>query len=271
MRYILFFIITTVVIFAKLSLSVSIPPQEYIVKEIAKDRVDILTVVTPGNSPHTYEPKPSQMVKLSNSKLYFAIGVEFEDAWLPKFKSQNSNLKIIHCDKDIKKLKISHDSKIENEPHIWLNINNLKKISKATLDALVSEDSNNSSFYIDNYKEFIKRVESLDSEIKSNLRDIKNREFLIFHPSWGYFAKEYNLKQIAIEAEGKEPTPKELIKVLKLAKEYKVKAIFVQPEFSQKSANLIAKELGIKVIEVSPLKIDILENIQEFTKNLLGE
>jgi len=271
MKFIFIIALLFVYAFSKPIIAVSIPPQKYILEEIAGDLIEPLVVVKPGNSPHTYEPKPSQMASLSKAKVYLAIGVEFENTWLPKFKEQNSNLKIIQLDKNITKQPISHNSKNEDDPHIWLNISNLKIIAKESANALIDIDSTHKKQYIKNLNLFLNKLDKTDKEIKEILKDIKSRKFLIFHPSWGYFAKEYNLEQIPVEIDGKEPSPKELVNVLKLAKKYRVKTIFTQPEFSQKQANLIAKELNIKVIKVSPLKENILNNMLEFAKALKGK
>ncbi len=273
MRKIYFFLILlTLSAFAKINVAVSIPPQAYILEQIAPNLVNTEVIVKPGNSPHTYEPKPSQMMALSKAKIYFAIGVEFEDSWLPKFKAQNSNLLIVHTDKNITKFPITSGEEAgELDPHIWLSPKNLKVIAKNMADALIKIDANNTKEYKDNLNKFIIKLDKLDKEIKEKLSKLKNRNFLIFHPSWGYFARDYNLKQIAVEIKGKEPSARELISVIKLAKKTGVKVIFTQPEFSQKSANLIAKELGIKVIKVSPLKKDIINNISNFANVLAGE
>jgi len=270
MRYLITLLTFITYIYAKPIVAVSIPPQKYIVDSISKGLVESMVIVEPGNSPHTYEPKPSQMVKLSKAKAYLAIGVEFERAWLPKFTQQNSKLKVFYVDKNITKISINHNLEIEDDPHIWLNSNNLKEIAKSTTKALISIDPQNREIYLNNLKEFIVKIDKNSKEIESILKDVEPRVFLIFHPSWGYFAKEYNLKQIAVEISGKEPTPKELIAVLNLAKKYRVKTIFVQPEFSKKSVNLIAKELNIHVKEVTPLKYNILDNMLNFAKMLKG-
>ena len=89
---------------------------------------------------------------------------------------------------------------------------------------------------------------------------------MVLHPSWGYFAKAYGLRQIAVEIEGKEPKPKELIHLLKEAREAQVKAIFIQPEFSDNAAKIIAKELEIPVIKVTPLAADWSENLLMIAK-----
>ena len=270
-KYIIILAIFLTSLYAKVNVAVSIPPQEYILEQIAPNLVDTTVIVTPGNSPHTYEPKPSQMVKLSKAKLYFAIGVEFENAWLPKFKAQNKNLKIIHTDKNITKypITVGHEAG-EMDPHIWLSPSNLKIIAKNMTTALIAEDKENAKIYTKNLNTFLEKIDNLKKEIEKKLSTLSSRKFLTFHPSWGYFAKEFNLEQIAIEISGKEPSPKELIKIIKLAKKEQVKAIFAQPEFSQKSAKLIANELHIKVVKISPLSKDIAKNLIFFTNALLG-
>lgn len=272
MKKYIILLILTISAFAKVNVAVSIPPQEYILEQIAPNLVDTEVVVKPGNSPHTYEPKPSQMIALSKAKIYFAIGVEFENSWLPKFKAQNNNLLIVHTDKNIKKYPITSGQEAgELDPHIWLSPKNLKVIAKNMANALIKVDTNHTKEYKDNLNQFITKLDKLDKKIKDKLSKLKNRNFLIFHPSWGYFARDYNLKQIAVEIKGKEPSARELISVIKLAKKTAVKVIFTQPEFSQKSAKLIANELGIKVVKVSPLKKDVIQNITNFTNILAGE
>lgn len=271
MRLFLILFFLTATIFAKLNVVVSIPPQKYILNNIAKDLVNSTVVVKPGNSPHTYEPKPSQMVAISKANIYFAIGVEFENIWLDRFKNQNSKLIIIKTQEGIKKIPVGNKDAKKLDPHIWLDPKNIEIIAKNMAKALIEQDPTNKAFYQSNLEEFLKEVNRVDKEIEKKLSGLRNRKFLVFHPSWGYFAKRYNLVQIAIEVEGKEPSPKELIKIIKLAKKEKVRAIFTQPEFSQKSAKLIAKELGIKVVAISPLEQNILQNLLKFTDALIGE
>jgi len=272
MKFLIILSLFLISIFAKPIVAVSIPPQKYILDELAKDLVEPLVIVKPGNSPHTYEPKPSQMIALSKAKLYLAIGVEFEDVWLNKFKEQNPSMLIENVDKNITKISISSKSKSgKKDPHIWLSIKNLKTIAKNTTNALIKIDNKNQDIYNKNLNSFLEKLDKTDKEIKEILKDVNPRVFLIFHPSWGYFARDYNLTQIAVEIEGKEPSPRELVKILKLATKYKVKVIFTQPEFSDKEAKLIAKELNIKVVKVTPLKENILNNMLEFAKALKGE
>jgi zinc transport system substrate-binding protein len=245
-------------IFANIKVAVSIAPMVSYLKAIGGDRVDISLMVQAGASPHTYEPKPSQMVAISKARLYFAIGVEFENIWLDRFVSANPNLVVIHTDANITKRYIdahsSHSKKEKKDPHIWTSLDNLQIIATNIYKALVEYDKENASYYKANYDRFINRIQDTKNKITQILSNVpKGSKFMVFHPSWGYFADEFGLTQLAIQTHGKNPKPKELINIIHQAQKNRVKAIFTQPEFSDKSAKIIANELHILVIKVSPL------------------
>ncbi len=244
----------------------SIAPVSSLIKDIGGKNVDVLTVVEAGASPHSYEPKVSQMRKLERAKLYFAIGVEFERAWLRRFQSQNSTLKIIHLDKGIKKIKVGS----RENPHIWLSLPNLLIISQKIFDSLVEADPKNSKIYTQNFKKLQSDIKNLHQTISNSLSKLeKGSSFMVFHPSWSYFARDYNLKELPVEVDGKEPKPSQLIKLIKIAKKEHIKTIIAQPEFSTKSANILARELGIEVLKLSPLNPDWRATFETLSKAIL--
>ena len=264
---------------AKVNVVVSILPEVTFVKAIGGNKVDIALMVKPGNGPHTYEPKPSQMKDISKANLYFAIGVEFEKAWLPKFKNQNYNMKIVDLSKNITKMKMiadhyhnkdenhkvdrhEHNHHIGLDTHIWTSQYNVKTIAKDIYTTFVKADQNNKIYYKNNYEKFLKKINQTDTKINMILADVKNgTKFMVFHPAWGYFARDYHLTQFAIEADGKNPKPKKFIFLINQAKKENVKAIFTAPEFSQKVAKQIANEVGVPVVKVSPLNPKWSENL----------
>jgi zinc transport system substrate-binding protein len=259
--------------FAKFNVIVSIQPQLEFVNKIGGDKVKTTLMVLPGKSPHTYEPKPSQMKAISHSNLYLSIGVEFEKVWLDKFKNQNLNLKVFDISKDINKTAMvsAHHHEWEEglDPHIWVNPINVKIIAKNIYSALSQADSNNSNFYKKNLDSYLVELDQLDKNITNILKYVpKGSSVMVFHPAWGYFLQHYHLKQLPIEIEGKSPKPRELIDIIKKAKKQRVKAIFIQPEFSDKSAKIIAKELNIKVIKKSPLAKDWEKNLIQLAKEI---
>ncbi len=283
----LIFLLSTTYIFSNMKAIVSILPAQTFVKAIGGDKVDVSLMVQPGNSPHTYEPKPSQMIEIAKADLYFAIGVEFEEVWLPKFKNLNPQMQVIDLADNIKKIEMQkhqcekeeHDGKHEEkhvhegeDPHIWTAPSNVKIIAQNIYNALKKEDPENTNYYKKNLDIFLASIDETDRQIIHFLSSLEDtRRFMVFHPSWGYFAQAYNLEQIAVEVEGKEPKPKELIHLLKEAKEEKVKAIFTQPEFSDTVAKIIAKELQIPVVKVSPLAPNWSENLINIAKVIAGK
>ena len=245
-------------------ISVSILPQKQIVQSITKDKAKINVMVPKGSSPAVYEPKVSQLLKLKNSKLYFSIGVPFEKNWLKKFKGVNKNLKIIDMGRFVKREYLG--KKGIKDPHIWLSPIYLIVEARAVLREVVKYDPKNREYYEKNYEEFVSKVTDLDIKVMNILKLKKQKKFIVFHPSFGYFAKAYGLKQIAIEKEGKEPSFKYLAKVIQLAKSNAIKTIFVAPEFSQKSAKFIAQKIGGKVVSISPLNENVIQNILTIAK-----
>jgi zinc transport system substrate-binding protein len=276
--FVLLSIFVTTQAFAKLCVVVSIQPQMEFVQKVGGEKIDTTLMVLPGKSPHTYEPKPSQMKVIGEADLYLAMDVEFEKVWLQKFHNQNSKMVIKNIAKDINKSAMQgvhhHDKskrhepkQISLDPHIWVDPINVRTIAQNICDALVEVDATNSDYYQTNLKEYLKSLDTLDREIKKILSDTpKDGSFMVFHPAWGYFAKRYGLHQLAIEVEGKTPKMKSLIKIMEIAKKEHVQAIFTQPEFSDKSAQIIAKNLDIKVIKTSPLAENWRENLINLAK-----
>ena len=260
----------------RMKVTVSIPPQKYFVQKIGGDLVDISVMVPPGSSPATYEPKPKQMVRLTESKIYFAVGVFFEDVWLKKFAKANPEMKIIATQNGIEKIPMKrhlHDDKETHsdkavarsgtkDPHIWLSPPLVMLQARNILDTLVMVDPTNRKIYEFNYKSFITELTDLDLRISDLFADTgQGTRFMVYHPAWGYFAKAYDLIQIPVEMEGKKPTPKRLQQLIRIAKKDGIKVIFVQPQFSTKNASTIAKAIGGRVIFADPLAFDWAKNL----------
>jgi zinc transport system substrate-binding protein len=256
---------------------VSILPQKYFVKKIGADLVEVSVMVEPGASPATYEPKPKQMVGLTKAKIYYAIGVPFENAWLDKIAATNPEMIIVHTEAGIEKMvMISHGRHAEGEhqqrkhhnvikdPHVWLSPPLVMQQARNIFDGLVATDPVHRSIYETNYKKFIMELVDLDLELKRSFagRD-EQIEVMVFHPSWGYFARAYGLEQIPIEVEGKEPKPAELKNLIDYAKKRGIKVIFVQPQFSRQAAQTIARSIGGQIVFLDPLALDWPDNLRE--------
>lgn len=273
-RFSLILVFLVGVIWAKPVVSASILPTAFFVEQIGASSVEVNTIVQEFADPHSFEPRASDMKKLENSDLFFAVGIEYEDVWLPKFSKAFPNLKVIKTQgKTPKYDKITHHDHHEHgdhkhkehehefDTHIWLDPIMVKEQSKIIANALSQKYPQNSELYSQNLAKFDQQIDKLDTYIKESLKGLENRKFMVFHPSWGYFAKRYNLTQIAIESGGKEPKPAALAKLIKMAKSENIKVIFISPEFSQKSAKLIAEQTGAKLVEINHLSKNWLENM----------
>ncbi len=287
MRIIILFLFP-ILLFAKINVTVSIVPQKYFVQKIAGNLANITVMVRPGSEPASYEPKPQQLSHLLKSKIYFSIGVPYEKVWLKKFKNINPKLIFVDTSKNIKKEAMissySFDKKNEKQeivknsaldPHIWLSPFLVGKIAKNIAKAFIQIDPKHKNRYMKNLDKFEKEIKALHNYGVKNLKNLKKREFIVFHPVWGYFAKEFNLRQIPIQLEGKSPKMPTLVKLIRYAKKRDIKVIFVQPEFSKKSAKIIASNINGKVITLDPLELNwekgIKKAINTFSKVLKNE
>ena len=266
----------------KLKVFVTIPPQKYFVERIGKERVQVQTLIPAGSDVHTYEPRPNQMKALQQSKLYFSIGdlSAFEESQLPKIAKLNPNLKIIDTSLGIKRLETTEplmiigkteeheDDHGHGDPHIWTSPKLAVLQIDAILKGLTQADPEGKAFYKKNRDALVGEIKELDKELRERFKPHKGSAFLVFHPAWGYLAKEYGLRQVAIEMDGKEPKPMELAKVMQLAKKEKIKFIFVSPQRSSASAETIAKEIGGTVVIADPLAENWLENLRSVGKSI---
>ncbi len=278
---------------APLQVAVSIIPQLYIVDKIGKDFVNVTVLLPPGASPVTYEPRPAQMTILSKSRLFFAQGVPFESAWLPRFQAANPNCTVVNVGEGIQKRPMAahhhhhedgeegHHENDEHaqedhqegsangvvlDPHIWLSPELMKTQAATITKALQQADSEHKDDYAANLAAFEDEITDLQTQIHAILPD--HGAFMVFHPSWGYFAHEFGLEQIPIEDEGKEPSPKELAKLIHLGQEEHVSVIFVQPQFSKKSAQLIANQIPANVAVIDPLAPNWAQNMMNVAQQI---
>jgi zinc transport system substrate-binding protein len=241
-----------------LDVTVSILPQEYFVKKIGGDHIKVNVMVEPGASPATYEPKPQQMKALTQAEAYVSIGVPFEKAWMGKIQESNSLMLVVDSAQGIERM--------GNDPHIWLSPQLVKVQANNIYQGLVTIDSENQGQYKANLEEFLAEVDQLDQKIRQSLAGIEHRKFIVFHPAWGYFARDYNLEQIPIELGGQEPSAAELATLVKKAKAENIKVIFAQPEFSTKEAETIAKEIDGEVLLISPLAANWSNNLLQVSQ-----
>ena len=287
-------------------MTVSILPQAFFVERIAGDLVDVNVMVGPGDDAHTYEPRPDQMIALSESLLFFSIGIEYEESWLPRFEETNPEMAIIDTSQGITRIMetVPHDHEDDDhghetddhhdedddhgyeaddhhdedddhgheaddhhdelglDPHIWLTPANGKIIATNIFNALVAVSPENEEVFTANFEALVAEIEALDARITDTLSGLTRRNFMVYHPAWGYFADAYDLTQLPIQVGGTDPSARELAQLIDQALEEEISVVFVQPQFSEANARAIAQEIGGGVVKVDPLAFDWLTHLE---------
>ncbi|MBU4261871.1 MAG: zinc ABC transporter substrate-binding protein [Proteobacteria bacterium] len=258
----------------KIPVFVSILPQAFFVEKIGGDRVEVEVLVQPGQNPHTYAPTPRQMTRLAEARVYFRIGVVFENAFIPKIKNSLPHLLIVDTRQGIELEKMTgheedhRDHGEELDPHIWLDPLLVKKQAKIIKDTLVQLDPAGQSLYEKNFTAFSADLDALHARLTKALAPLRGKSFFVFHPAFGYFAKAYGLKQIAVETGGNSPSARHLAGLIESAQKNGVRVLFVQPQFSQKSAETVARAINGAVVALDPLARDYFTNMTSIAQAL---
>ena len=249
----------------KIGVMVTVLPQVEFVSAVGGDRVDVTAMVPPGANPHTYEVTPAQMAKLSTAKVYFKVGspIEFELTWLDKLTAQNKDMTVVDCNKGIGLIQSTDPDEPGIDPHTWTSPQNVKIMVNNICPGLVQLDPVNKNYYEGNRDLYLQKLGALDVDIKSSLAGTGNRTFIVYHPAWGYFAREYDMEQLGIEKEGKEPQAAYMARLINTAREKNIRVIFVSPQFDTRSAEAIAREIGGSVVSIDPEGRDYLDNMRK--------
>ncbi|MEW6521601.1 MAG: zinc ABC transporter substrate-binding protein [Thermodesulfobacteriota bacterium] len=261
----------------KIPVFVSILPQAFFVEKIGGERIAVEVLVQPGQSPHTYAPSPRQMARLAGARVYFRIGVAFENGFIPKIESSLPDLLIVDTRQGIELEKMpAHEGKGEEhhhedeelDTHIWLDPLLVKKQAKIITDTLVQLDPDGQALYEKNFTAFCAELDALHARLSEALAPLRGRSFFVFHPAFGYFARTYGLKQIAVETGGSSPSARHLAALIESARKNGVRVLFVQPQFSQKSAETVARAIDGAVVPLDPLARDYFTNMTAIAQAL---
>lgn len=222
----------------RLTIAVSIAPQAFLVDELAGDLVSTVVMVPPGADPHSYEPSPEMMRAVAEADIYLAIGLPFEDQWLPRIHDSAPDLIVSRIDSGIVRT-------ADQDPHIWMSPSLMQTMASRTSRILESADPANASSYSAGLERLEGEIDSVDAVVHGLLDTLEGSSFISLHPAYSYFAREYGLHQIAIEIEGSEPTPEQLSLIIEAARESGASVVIVSPGFSTGAAEALSIELGL--------------------------
>ena len=271
------YFITTPIVYSddKIDLFTTIPPIAFFVEKIGGEAVNVHSLVGENENPHTYAPKPRSIVGLGKSSMIFSINMPFEKSLIDKLKTLKSGPGIIDLTKNVKfrSMACAHDSHHCNhtskkDPHIWFGPKQIRVIVANIANALILKYPRKEEVFKKNLKSFLAELNKLDANFAKILLPYKGTKILIFHPSFGYFTDAYNLKQEAVEIEGKSPSPRQIIKLILEAKRENIKTIFVQPQFDTKAAANIASTINGEVVRINPMKRDVFQNMKYMVEKI---
>ena len=271
---------------AKETVIVSIPPLRTLVAGLLDSAVDVRTLVPSGASPEQFEPSPEDIRALSRAKLLFAVGENFESAWLGRVQGQLPALRVENLGEGLATLRFEDDDDDEHEehghghehhhhhagadPHVWTDPANLAEISRraaAALSAIYPERADSVAARLNRR---LADLDRLDSVLAETLAPARGKAILVFHPAWGYLCNRYGLRQIAIEHAGHSPSPRALAAVVARAKRERAAAIFVAAQTDKRVAASVAEQLGVPVVEIDPLASDLAASLAATAKAFAG-
>lgn len=240
--------------------AVSILPQETFVKKVCGDLVDTLVLIPPGYSPESYEPTPKEMTAFSRADVYFTVGVPAEE--------QNI-LPIVSGDTEIVSLampcaeafgELTADG--GRDPHIWLSIPRAALMVSVIADTMSELCPQHQEVFAANAQAYINELNSAHEEIADALDELKGKSFIVFHPSFGYFASDYGLEMLALEENGREATPQRMGELVQFAKENNIHVVFHQAQVDSRQSAAFAEEIDGDTVLLDPLASDYINNLR---------
>jgi len=253
----------------KITVFVAIPPQAYFVERVGGANVDVSVLMAPGQSHETYDPTPKDLARLFEADLYFQVGLPFEDRILTMTASMAKRFTVIDTREGITLRQMdephhpqgSHAYEGGRDPHIWLDPQLVKMQARHIRDALVRLDSIHAGDYDANYASFSADLDRTDSTVAAILAPYAGAAIYVYHPAYGYLADRYHLREVAVEVEGKEPGAARLGDIIAQARKDRAATVFVQREVSSKTAEAVAREIGVGATILDPLARDYLDNL----------
>ena len=252
----------------RIKVATTIAPLGDFVKAVGGEKVEVIVVVPPGAEPHTFEPTPSLMMDVAKADLYVMNGAGLE-FWMDKLLEANKRMVVVDSSQGIALLQ---ESEGEIDPHIWISLRNAAVQVNNICSGLIEVDLQNKDFYIKNRDAYLETLKALDVELDRTFAGKKSKIFIVHHPAWTYFARDYDLSQVPLMENEKEPGPKYLGEVIDLARTNNITTIFVEPEYNPKAAEVMAREMNTGIVTLDPLAKNYLENMayagREIAKSL---
>ncbi|MGM9694097.1 MAG: metal ABC transporter solute-binding protein, Zn/Mn family [Alloprevotella sp.] len=247
------------------TLTVSMEPLRFVTEAVAGDAYRVVSLMPKGASPETFDPTPRQLMELNSSQAVFMFGtMPFERSVLPRMTGSASGVALFEVAQDVKPLETSghaHDSSSGLDPHVWMSVRNLSLMAERVCNALCEVEPDSAEGFRRRLTQFQNEMTQLDETLSQQLKGLRHRAFLIYHPALGYFARDYALRQLPVELDGKEATAARLEQLVNAAKTDSVRVVFVSEEHPDRQAQRLAEMLQTPLVRINPLTADVKEEL----------
>lgn len=253
----------------KIDVAVSIGPEVEFVKAVGGDKVNVILMVPSGSDPHTYEPLPGQLTRVSNAKMYAEVGtpVEFEINYMGKIKSINPTMLVVNCSEGVNLISNTAENESDEvDPHIWTDPKNAEIMVENIYQGLVQIDPADKDYFQKNRDQYLKKLDELDKNATKLIKEKNSSIIIVFHPAFGYYAKEYNLTMIAAMINDEEPSPQRIAMLVDTAQKNNIHVVFTEPQYDQKYMQSVSSQIGGRVVFVNDLDENYLQNMENISK-----
>ena len=256
-------------------ITVSIPPLQGLVEAIVNNDYKVVALLPSGSTPENYSPTPSQLINIEESEFVFFVGtLDFENTIAQRLAERDINIVNTGRDAELVEGECSHNHKVGSEhnhgvdPHIWLSLVELEKVVGNIGNAICATHPD-SVRYKANFEQLMGRIKAAHEHYLELFEPHRGEAFLIYHPALTYFARDYGLEQISVEQEGKAPTPTTLAELAEVVNNSEIEHLIYQSEYPVDVVKPVAEVLGVKLLEINPLSVDILAEINRIANTLL--
>jgi zinc transport system substrate-binding protein len=253
----------------KIGVAVSIGPEVEFVKSVGGDKVDVTLMMPASADPHTYEPLPNQLSQVSNAEMYAEIGtsIEFETNYMDNIKAANPKMLVVNTSKGVNLISNSAEGEANTyDPHVWVDPKNAEIMVNNIYDGLVEVDPADKDYFTKNRDQYIMQLRELDKNTTKILKSKNGSYILLYHPSFGYYAKDYNMTQVSAMINDEEPSPQRIAMMIDLAKKYNITTFYSEPQYSIRVMESIASQTGAHVVTVNDLDENYLQNMANIAR-----
>ncbi len=258
----------------------SVMPQADIMERIGGDHVEVGVLIGPGQDAHTYDPSPREIERLAAAELLFTTGLEYEARIVGTLERSARGVHVVDLTEGIELRELeahyhdpsvphSHDNE-PGDPHIWLGPDEVRRQAQTIRDAFIAVRPHREDEFRQGYETFLETVDEVERELTALLEPMRGSTILVYHPAFGYLTDHFGITQLAVEAGGREPSPRQLEKTIELALEAGVEVVFTQPEYDDIASRAVARAIGARTVAVTDLGDDWVELMREIGEAIAG-